>query len=207
MFTKKEIIPIFLTILILSFALSIWNFEIFLAILLSVFFVVMTNIIAKKISAYYLEAAIENKIWEVQRYGFKPHKYFENAKPIGAFLPVITALISFGYFTWLASLVFDVKPRSSRVSKRHGFFSFTEMTEDHIGYIASFGILANLILAIIGYLIGFELFAKINVYYAFFNMLPISDLDGNKIFFGNIVLWSFLAALTLVGLGWAFLIV
>jgi len=40
------------------------------------------------------------------------------------------------------------------------------------------------------------------VYYAFFNILPLSDLDGNKIFFGNLVLWSFIAALVLIGMGY-----
>ncbi|MEK6819666.1 MAG: hypothetical protein AABY03_00520 [Nanoarchaeota archaeon] len=215
MFTKKEVVSIFITVLILSFALSIWNLNIFPSVLLSIFLIVLANIIAKKISAYNFEAKIESKIWEVQRYGwisvlsngfFHPSRYFKNPKPIGIFLPVITALISFGYFVWLSVLTFDVKPKSYRTAKRHGLYSFSEMTEDHIGYIASFGVLANLFLAIVGYLIGFEMFAKLNIYYAFFNIIPLSDLDGNKIFFGNIVLWSFLAALTLIGLGWVFLV-
>ena len=47
----------------------------------------------------------------------------------------------------------------------------------------------------------------INFWFAFFNMLPISELDGNKIFFGSIVFWSFLAILTLIGLGYAFLLI
>jgi hypothetical protein len=38
-------------------------------------------------------------------------------------------------------------------------------------------------------------------------MLPIADLDGNKIFFGSIVIWSFLAVLVLIGLGYIFLLV
>jgi len=217
MFAKKEIVSIFIAILILSFAFSIWNFDIFPYVFASFFFIIAANTIAKKISAYNFEAKIESKIWEIYRYGLlgvlsksyfsvHPSKNFKNPKPIGVFLPVITSVISFGYFVWLASLVFDVKPKSYRASKRHGLYSFSEMTEDHIGYIASFGILANLLLAILGYFLGFELFAKLNIYYAFFNILPLSDLDGNKIFFGNIVLWSFLATLTLIGLGWAFLI-
>jgi Zn-dependent protease len=107
----------------------------------------------------------------------------------------------------MASLVFEVKPKPWRVSKRHGYYSFSEMTEDHIGYIAAFGIIANLLFAVIGYLIGFELFSKINVWFAFFNMIPISDLDGNKIFFGNLALWNVLAILTLLGMVYAFFLV
>ena len=81
------------------------------------------------------------------------------------------------------------------------------MTEEHIGLIAASGIFANLFLGIIGYLIGFPLFAKLSIWFAFFNMIPISNLDGNKIFFGNLVLWSFLAIITLIGLGYTFLLV
>ncbi|MEK6842710.1 MAG: hypothetical protein AABX84_02745 [Nanoarchaeota archaeon] len=206
MFGKKEAAHIIVAILVLSLAISIWNFEIILYALISVFFVVLINIIAKNISAYYFESEIENKIWETQRYGFKAHKYFKKPIPIGAFLPLITSIISLGYFSWFSSLVFDVKPKSYRAAKHHGLYSFSEMTEEHICYIAAFGILANLLLAVAGYLIGFELFAKLNIYYTFFNMLPISDLDGNKIFFGNIVLWSFLATLILIGLGYVFFI-
>ncbi|MBL7059296.1 hypothetical protein ISS08_02490, partial [Candidatus Pacearchaeota archaeon] len=101
----------------------------------------------------------------------------------------------------------DVKAKVYRAAKRHGLYSFSEMTEYHLGLIAASGIFINLILAIIGYVIGFPLFAKLNIYYALFNMIPISDLDGNKIFFGSLVLWSFLAALTLIGLGYALFLI
>ena len=60
---------------------------------------------------------------------------------------------------------------------------------------------------IISYLLGYPDFARLNLYLAFFNMIPISDLDGNKIFFGSIVLWSFLATIVLIGLGLAFFLI
>jgi Zn-dependent protease len=100
----------------------------------------------------------------------------------------------------MASLVFDVKAKVYKAAKRHGQFSFSEITEFQIGLIAASGIILNFILAIAGYLIGFELFSKLNIYYAFFNMFPISNLDGNKIFFGNLTMWAFLATLTLIGM-------
>ena len=99
----------------------------------------------------------------------------------------------------MASLVFDIKPKVYRAAKRHGLYSFSEVTEYQLGIIAATGIVINLALAIIGYFLGFHTFAQLNIYFAFFNMLPLSTLDGNKIFFGNIVLWSFLASLTLLG--------
>jgi Zn-dependent protease len=157
--------------------------------------------------SHYYESEIEVKVWEMERYGFKPGNYFRKPVPIGAFIPILTALISFGYFTWLAALIFDVKPRVYRAAKRHGLYSFSEMTEEHLGNIAVAGIVANLVFAVIGYLIGFEEFAKLSIYYAAFSIIPISDLDGNKIFFGNVILWSFLAALLAIVVGFVMFIV
>jgi Zn-dependent protease len=206
--SKKEIIIITVIILILALTISlVKTWEFFLYTLLAVFLVLIINISAKKIMAFYLDSEIEIKLWEIKRYGFKANEYFKKPFPAGIFLPIITAAFSFGYLTWMASLIFDVKPKIYRAAKRHGLYSFSEMTEYHLGLIASAGILANLILAIIGYLINFPELAKINLFYAFFNMLPISDLDGNKIFFGSLVLWGFLASIVLIGLFCAIFII
>jgi len=100
----------------------------------------------------------------------------------------------------MASLIFEVKPKVYRAAKRYGLYKFSEMTEYHIGLIAASGIAVNILLGIIGYLINFPLFAKLNIYYALFNLIPISELDGNKIFFGSFVLWCFLASIVLLGM-------
>lgn len=208
MINQKEAIAIIVITIVLGFLISlVKSVEIFLYALLAVFLVVVINVIAKKIAGYYLESEIEVKLWETQRYGFKAHKYFKKPFPTGVFLPILTTIISLGYVVWMACLTFEVKPKVHRAAKRHGLYSFSEMTEHHLGLMAAAGILANLIFAIIGYLTGFTDFARLNIYYAFFNMLPISNLDGNKIFFGNLVIWSFLAALVLIGLGYVFLVI
>ena len=204
---KKEIAQIVAVVFILAFSLSVWNFNLFLYAVVSFLLIIAINLAAKIVASHHYESEIEVKVWEMERYGFKPGNYFRKPVPVGAFIPILTSLISFGYFTWLASLVFDVKPKSYRASKRHGLYSFSEMTEEHLGNIAAAGILANLAFAIIGYLIGFEEFAKLNIYYAAFSIIPISDLDGNKIFFGNVILWSFLAALLAIVVGFVIFIV
>jgi len=66
--------------------------------------------------------------------------------------------------------------------------------------IAAVGVFANIFFAIIGYLINQPEFAKLNIYFAFFNLIPLSELDGNKIFFGSLILWVLLIIITLVGL-------
>lgn len=206
MLNKNEIIAIAIVTLILAFTISLMEtLEIFLYALLAVFLVLIINIIAKKIAGFCLDSEIEIKLWEIKRFGFRTHWHLKRPFPAGAFFPIISKIFLFPIhsFIWMASLVFNVKPKIYRAAKRHGLYSFSEITEHHLGIIASAGIIANLIFAIIGYFIGFTDFARLNIYYAFFNMLPLSDLDGNKIFFGNIILWSFLASIVLIGLFYA----
>jgi len=202
MINKKEAIIIPLVILLLSLLLSLLkSWDIFLKILLSITILIIANILAKKLLAHYLDSEIEVKLWKIQRFGFQADQHFKKPFPAGIFFPMIFRVIFFMFnsFIWMASLVFDIKPKVHRAAKKHGLYSFSEITEDQIGLIAAAGIVINLILATIGYFLGFHIFAQLNIYYAFFNMLPISSLDGNKIFFGNIVLWSCLACITLLG--------
>jgi len=55
-----------------------------------------------------------------------------------------------------------------------------EITEFQIGLIAAAGITLNLIFGVIGYLAGWPLFTKLSIWYAFFNILPLSNLDGKN---------------------------
>jgi len=181
-------------------------------IFLMVLIVILINLFAKKIASFYLDSEIETKLWDFERYGYRAHWYLKKPFPIGVFLPIVVTAITLGalskiVLTWMATLTFEIKPKTYRAAKRHGIYSFTEMTELHIGFVAAAGIFANLVFSVIGYLLGFPDFARLNIYYAFFNMIPISDLDGSKIFFGNFVMWCFLAALTLIGMAYALLLV
>jgi len=208
MLNLKEIPPILIVILTITLVLGLFkNFQGFLYTLLAVFFAFMINIFAKKIMGFYLGSEIEMKLWKIKRYGFKPSSSFKKFIPAGILFPIIFAIISLGNFIWMASLIFDINPKISRAAKRYGLYTYSEMTENHIGFIAATGIIASLIFAVIGYLAGFPEFSRISIFLAFFNMIPISDLDGNKIFFGSLILWSFLAALVLIGLAYVFFLI
>jgi len=208
MLNKKEIIRILIVFAILTISISlIQSVKIFLLTGLAILLIIAINIFAKKILAYYLDSEIEIKIWKIQRYGFKPKRKLKKAFPAGIFLPIIISVLSLGNLIWMACFVFDVKPKVYRSAKKHGLYSFSELTEYQIGLIAVAGVLANLCFAVIGYFSGWGLFAKLNVWYAFFNIIPLSDLDGNKIFFGNLVLWSFLASIVIIALGYVFLLI
>jgi len=204
MLEKKEIGTFILIALVLAVSISFLQTSVFLGVLAAIFFVLLLNVVSKKMAAFYLESEIEIKPWQMERYGFKKHQFLKKPFPVGIFLPLIVSLASVGNLIWMACMVFDVKPKVYRAAKRHGLYSFSEMTESHIGAIAATGVFINILASVIGYFLGFPTFARLNIYFAFFNMIPFSDLDGNKIFFGNIVLWSFLATLVLIGLGYAF---
>ncbi len=203
MLNIKEISIILVITIIITFSITLVETPmVFIYILISVFLVIITNITAKKVMSYLLDSEIEIKIWGIDRWGFKPHNQLKTTFPAGAFFPVISKIFLFpiNNFVWMASLVFDVKTKIHKAAKRHGLYTFSEMTEYHLGLIAAAGIFINLVFSVIGYLLNFPDFARLNIYYAFFNMIPLSDLDGNKIFFGSLVLWSFLATLVLIGM-------
>lgn len=207
MLNMKEIATIIVASLFLALLLTFSDgLKTFFFTLAIVLLVILINVVAKKVAGFYMESDVDVEFWKLDRYGFKPEKT-RRPFPLGIFLPIVFALISLGKFVWMAMLVFDVRPKSYRAAKRHGLYSFSEMTEEHIGKIAAAGIIANVIFAIVGYLVGVSEFSKISLFYVFFNMIPISDLDGNKIFFGNIVLWSFLASIALIGMGYVFFII
>ena len=208
MLNKKEITSVIIAILVITVSLGLLNaWKTFGIVLLSVFLVIAINILAKKAISYYLDSEIEFKLWEIKKYWFKPGQEFKRPFPAGIFLPIIFSALSFGNLIWLASLVFEIKPKVYRAAKRHGLYSFSEVTEFQIGLIAAAGVLANLIFAVIGYFAGFPMFAKLNIWLAFFNMIPVSNLDGNKVFFGSLVMWSFLASIVLIGVAYVFLLV
>ncbi len=207
MINKKEIIAISIAIAVLIISTTlISSWKIFLITGLSVIAVVLINITTKKAVAYYLDTDIEMKLWKIKRYGFKPEKELKRPFPAGIFFPLLFSALTYGGFVWMASLIFKIKPKVYKAAKRHGLYSYLDVTEYQIGLIAAAGIVINLIFAVIGYLIGWTTFSQLNIWYAFFNIIPFSDLDGNKIFFGNLVLWSFLTSIVILGIAYSFIL-
>ncbi len=210
MINHKEILTIVSVSIILAFSITLLSgFTYFLIALLSIFAIIILNTFVKKLTGEFFELKTEIKLWEFKRWGYEPYQSFKKNIPAGAIFPIISRIIFFPLkgFAWMASLVFDVKAKTYRSARRHGIYSFSEISEDHLAYIAGAGIFVNLFAAALGYLIGFSEFAKFSIWFAFFNLIPISNLDGNKIFFGSRILWSFLAIVTLIALGYSFLAV
>lgn len=200
----KEITIILISALILG-AVWIYPKSISNLYLLSFFFLIIiaTNILAKKYIAYKFEVNLKTKFWSVFHYGFKKGSHFRTPVYM-LWFPILLGLISRGLIKWLPLLEFDFSPRIERVARRHeGVYRFTEVIEWHMALIVMWGLIANLALAIIGYIFaGYlpqgELFAKLNIYYCLWNLLPISNLDGSKMFFGSRPLWWTFLAISLI---------
>lgn len=184
----KEILTILLAAIILGLVAAFPDTSLTISSIVYFLIILVLNVAAKKAIAYYLESDAETKFWEIYNYGFKQGSHFKKPVPM-VWWPIILSLISIGYIVWMPILEFDVQPRVERATKRHGLYRFTNMTDWDISLIASAGILMNLILAIICYITGFEVLAKLAIYFSLWSLVPISSLDGSKILFGSKLLY------------------
>ena len=202
----RELTVLVIAAIILAISISYLKTNIFWSVLSSIFIILSINILAKKFFAYNLEVNTVTGFWSMYSFGFEKRKHFARPLPM-LWLPVLLSVLTRGLFWWLPILSFDVSPRMERVARRHGLYRFTEVTEWHVALIAAFGIFVNLVAAIIAYFIGFEFFAKLSFYYAFWSIIPFSDLDGAKIFFGSRNLWFASFVILVAMLIWGFAIV
>jgi len=182
----SEFLHVLLAVIILAFSVAFANLTLINFLLIFLYFIIifLVYISAKKAAAYYLQASVETKIWQFQRYGFKEKQYFKTPIPVGIILPFILSILTLGNFYWLAATQSEISARKSRVIKKHDFYSYSEMTEWHIGLIPAAGIFACLILAFVAYFLNQGDLGRLAIFFACFNLLPISNLDGTKIFFG-----------------------
>lgn len=202
---SSEILHIILAIIVLAFSATLAKLDLASFLLAALFFAIifLVNILVKKLTAYYLEAGAETKIWQFQRFGFKESHYLKTPIPIGIILPLLVSIASLGNYYWLAATQTEIRALKSRVAKKHDFYSYSELTEFHIASICAAGIAACLILAFLAYLFNLPELGKLAIFFSLFNMLPLGNLDGTKIFFGSLILWFVLGAITLIAVGYA----
>jgi hypothetical protein len=208
MLTRKELFSIAVVSLVLGLVISlVGSISLLLTTTFFVFIVIIVNTLAKKVFGFFLDIDIEVKIWEIKQFWVKKHMHFKNSVQAGIFIPLIVKFVTVGLVNWMTCLTFDASGKVYRAARRHGIYSFSEVSEEEIGWIAAAGIIATLIFAAIFYIIGQGTLTRISIIYAFFNMIPAFDWDGAKIFFGSMTLWSFLAIITLIALAATFVIV
>ena len=201
---SKEVLHLVIAIIIFGFAISfLQGLNAFLLSLVIAVIVIAVNLTGKQLTALYYSAKIENKIWQLQRWGWYERSHFKKPIPTGILVPFTITILSLGYVSCLTLLQIDIKPTTARVAKRKGLPRFTEMTEWQIGAIPLFGIIANLVLSLIIFIFIKNIplatsITKFNIYYALWNLLPIGQLDGTKIFFGSRYLWLFLMTISII---------
>ena len=78
------------------------------------------------------------------------------------------------------------------------------MTEGHLALISAAGIFSMFLLSILAYIINFPELAKLSIFFATFNLLPLGKLDGTKIFLGSRPLYFLIILLDIIALSYAF---
>ncbi len=171
-----------------SFTWNGWAVSSSLALLILSF-----NALGYKIAARFFDSDAEIHHWTISRYGFHPQRYFSKPFPIWAILPLGLLFVTWGFVKWLAVTTFEASPLLLRERR-----AFSRVSDWDLALIAVGGLFFNVLLAFASRVYGFEEFAKINLYFVVFNLIPLGKLVGNKIFFGSKYLWVLVTVFALL---------
>jgi Zn-dependent protease len=169
--------------------------------------IILIPILAKKALAFRLDANVEHEIWLFQRIGYKAHQKFKRPILAGIIIPILFSIFTLGIFKVFTFLTYETKALKRRAARRHGYYSFTEMTELHHALIGASGVLALMLLSLIAYLLNFPELAKYSTFYAFWNLIPFSKLDGTQILLGSRPIYISLAVIVLIALSYAIFLI
>jgi len=198
---NKEIVQLLIGVMVLFVVAgigAILNGDINAILQVMLFSVIAMGIpvIVRKAVAHSFDAEVEHKIWHLRQYGWRPGYRFNVPTPFGVLAPLLISffgIINGTMFFVFTILTYETKALKHRVAKRFGNRSYALMTDWHDGLIGAAGIVSMLVIAIFSYYGGFLYFAKLSAYYAFWNMIPFSSLDGTRIYFGNRIIYFVLA--------------
>ena len=197
MFTKKEVSAIIISIILLgfifafndgqlNFQFSFWILN-FLRIILLVGVSVLLRELFIKLMARRFNSESTYDFWFIERFWFKPSNKFKPRMPFGIIFAVLGVLVSGGKFFFTAIGIHNIKQKvSARTGSKRLFL--TDMEESLIVWS---GMLINILLIYLGFLFGITQLAGINFFIGLYNLIPFSDLDGAKIFFGSQLIWIF----------------
>lgn len=213
-FTKREIALIIIFTIIGTFISFIplipTNLIKILTFILIFIIIIITNLSIKKLIAPYYAIKIEHKDWELIRWGYYERSHFKKPFPIGLTFPFFMAILTLGYLKPFIFFQFDAENiPQKRLLKAHGQRRAVRkevISEEDLAYTSAAGFYALLLLALVGLILkpyfpefGFNL-SKYSIYFGFWNLLPFSQLDGSKLFFGAPIAWVFITLLYLIAL-------
>jgi len=205
MLSKKEMtivaLAIVLMTLVISFSKGELKIEKVLLYFLFSLIILLLSVFAKKIIARVINVEIEQNFWQWQRYGLAKRSYFKRPIPLGLILPAFLSIISLGAIKAFCFLQFTAKALPSKVVKKYGAKRFSGIMEWDDALIVFYSVIPLLALALLSRIIALsetiEL-SKITIYYVIWNLIPISNLDGTKLFFGSRPLFIFTWILALI---------
>lgn len=209
---ETELLRVLIAILTLSLVIGFkeiisYDLNAFGTSILFAFIILGANFLGKKLMARALDSDVEDEIWKFQRFGFNQKNKFRKPIYAGIIFPIFLSIISLGNIMLMTITTYSTTSLKRRASRRFSQFSFTEMTEYHNGLIGAAGIISVLLISFLSYWVpGIDHLAKLAAFYAFFNMVPFSKLDGSQIYFGSRVLWATLAIITLIFTSYALLL-
>ncbi len=142
-------------------------------------------IIAQKLIAKRFNVDVEYRIWNIKKIWFTNDLNFK--LPIGIILALILIFLTNGVFIFLAVGSFAVI--RTHVAHKIGRI-FPRLTDVELGKIAVVGPLTAIILVFIFttlklFNIDFGVFTTMNLLLALYNMIPLSHLDGLKVFIAS----------------------
>ena len=142
--------------------------------------IILVYVFSKKIFAFMVDSDVEHEFWKVSRYGPQSGAYLRNPAPAGIIVPLFFTVLSLGFFKIMPLLTYETRALSVRASKRFGYYSYTEMSEWHNGLIGAVGIISVLIVSLISYILlpANDVLWRMAIYFAFWNMIPVSNLDA-----------------------------
>lgn len=203
-FTIKELVWLAIAILIMGFIISFSLTPTYSPkILLFSAIIVLTAVITKKLAGYNFNIEVEHKVLGFQRWGYYKRSHFNKPVPIGIILPFFLSIISLGIIKPFWLLQFDAENLyKKRIQRARGESQYrrTEINESDLGFTAAWGLWSLIFLAIIGYFLKQPELTKYAVYYGAWNLVPLSNLDGIKIFFGSLFNWVLLLIVYIIAL-------
>ena len=202
MFTGKEVIWIIIAILIGGFVIGLSSqLKPSLIGLVWAAIIILVSVIAKKIAAPVYSLKIEHKAWGWKRWGWYERSEFKKPIPLGIILPFFLSVLSLGIIKPLTLLQFDAENLiQRRALRKRGTYRYSEVNESDIAFTAAWGFWALILLAIIGFFLKQPEITKYSIYYGIWNLLPISNLDGTKLFFGSLINWILLVIVYVISL-------
>ena len=184
-FSSREIKELAISILVLSFAFSGFDF----ALMLPTIFVMVAvfashEILGHKLVAQHFECESEYRMW-----------------PLGLGLGILTGLL--GGFIFAAPGAVYISP----IIRKKFAFNVARLSKKEFGLIAAAGPFVNIVVGFTLLLVSvfiapwyiFVLTAKISFILALFNLMPFPPLDGQKILSWDNRVWIALLAASIIG--------